>query len=270
MTLPAFAHARATTVDEALAELAGGAVPYHGGTELLAVLRLGLARPERLVDLKPVAELRGVRRDGDLLQIGAGTTHKELGADPLVRADAPLLGEVADLVGNVRVRASGTVGGNLCFAEPKSDVATALLALAATVTLRSPAGQRELPLDEFLLGAYETALEPGELLTAVSVRAGAAAAAAYCKLQTAERPTVGVAAAAPGTASTRYRVVVGAVGELPVVIERDELAGFDARAIAAEVDVIPDLAGEEDYKRHVTAVYVGRALAALRAREAAA
>lgn len=267
--LPPFEHTRAGSIDEALALLDGDALAYHGGTELLAVMRLGLLRPARLVDLKRVEELRGVRLEGDDLVVGAGATHRQVAADALVRAHAPLLAEVAELVGNARVRATGTVGGNLCFAEPKSDLATALVALGATVTLRSAAAERTLPLSDFLLGAYATDLAPDELLTTVSVRAGAARAHAYRKLQTMERPTVGVAAVAPGAAVARYRVVVGAVGEVPAVAEAEGLDDFDPAAIAGDLDVIADLAGAEDYKRHVSAVYIGRVLHDLRAREAA-
>ena len=249
--------------------LDGDALAYHGGTELLAVMRLGLLRPARLVDLKRVEGLAGVRRVGADVVIGAGTTHLQVGADSTIRAHAPLLAEVADLVGNVRVRASGTIGGNLCFAEPKSDVTTALMALGANVTLRTADAERTLTLGDFLLGGYMTDLQPGELLTEITVPADAAGAYAYRKMQTAERPTVGVAATAPGARGTRYRVVVGAVGEVPSVHEADNRDDFDPAAIAEQVDVIPDLAGAEDYKRHVTGVYIERTLADLAAREAA-
>lgn len=263
MLLPGFTHARPRTLEEALALLDDESMPYHGGTELLAVMRMGLVRPGRLVDLKSVDELHGVTRTGDDIVIGAGSTHRDLATDPTIQAAAPLLAEVAPQIGNVRVRASGTVGGNLCFAEPRSDLATALLALQAEVVLRSRDGERRLLLEDFLLGAYLTDLQPGELLTAVRLRTNAAARAAYARLQTAERPTVGVAVAAPGAALRRYRAVVGAVGEMPAVVEADNPEEFDVGAVAAAVDVIPDLTGSAEYKRHVTAVYLRRALDAL-------
>lgn len=266
--LPAFEHVRPRTLEEALAALDGDALPYHGGTELFAVMRLGLVRPPRLVDLKGVAELRGIRRVGHDVVIGAGTTHREVATDDTVRRDAPLLREVSQLVGNVRVRSTGTVGGNLCFAEPKSDLATALIALGADLVLRLHDGERTVALSEFLLGPYVADLQPGELLTAVRVPAGAASRCAYRKLQTAEWPTVGVAAVAPGVTVPRYRVVVGAVAEVPAVVEADALDDFDPAAIAEDLDVIADLSGAEDYKRHVTAVTVARTLADLAAREA--
>lgn len=264
--LPVFEHARPTTVEEALELLDDGSLPYHGGTELLAVMRIGLLRPNRLVDLKRIEELAEIGFDESTLSIGGGATHRQVGADPLVGQHAPLVRDVVRVVGNVRVRASGTVAGNLCFAEPKSDLATALLALYASVTLRSAAGERQSPLDEFLVGAYATDLQPGELLTRVSVPVGQVSHATYRKFQTAERPTVGVAIVRRDSAPV-CRVVVGAVGERPEIFDHTTVRSVDPRAIADAVDVIPDLAGGEDYKRHVTAVTVARALDDLHAKE---
>lgn len=259
--LPDFHHVRPTTVDEALGLLDDPeALPYHGGTELLVVMRIGLVRPGRLVDLKRVDELAAVTVEGDHLVVGGGATHRQVAADPLVRHHAPLLADVVQRVGNVRVRASGTIAGNLCFAEPKSDLATALLALDADVVLRSPAGTRTLPVDAFLLGAYVTDLRPGELMTAVRVRADYSQRAVYRKYTTEERPTVGVAVVISGLSDPPCRVAVGAVGERPRLFTAPDPGQIDPVAIAAGLDVIPDLGGAEDYKRHVTAVTIARAM----------
>lgn len=259
--LPDFEHVRPTTMDEALGLLEDAdALPYHGGTELLAVMRIGLLRPRRLVDLKRVAELAEITLDGDDVVVGGGATHRQVAADPVVGRRAPLLADVVRRVGNVRVRASGTVAGNLCFAEPKSDLATALLALDARVVLRSPVGERTMPVDEFLLGAYMTELQPGELLTQVRLRADYAQASVYRKYQTEERPSVGVAVVLSDLADPRCRVAVGAVGERPGLFTAPGLGDVDPRVIAEHLDVIPDLGGAEDYKRHVTAVTIARAL----------
>lgn len=267
--LPSFEHVRPSDLDEALSMLEGDALPYHGGTELLAVMRIGLVRPGRLVDLKRVPELARLERAGGRLVIGGGVTHRQVAGSTEVRASAPLLAEVAEVVGNVRVRASGTVGGNLCFAEPKSDLATTLLALDADVTLRSRTGTRTLPLDEFLLGAYVVDLEPGELLTAVSVPVGLADEYAYRKFQTAERPTVGVAVVVSARLEPTVRIVIGAVAERPVIIPIADLDAVDPRDLAADLDVVEDLAGATDYKRHVTAVTVQRAIEDLRREDVA-
>lgn len=266
--LPEFQHARPTTIDEAVELLDEGSMPYHGGTELLAVMRIGLLRPGRLVDLKHVEDLAGITYEDGVLSIGGGVTHRQLGLDSLVAEHAPLLRAVARVVGNVRVRASGTVGGNLCFAEPKSDLATVLIALDGRVVLRSVDGQRSVSVDEFLLGAYVSDRAPGELLIHTDVAVQRVRQAVYRKFQTAERPTVGVAIALRAD-EPKCRVVVGAVGERPEIFDVASVADVDPRGIADTVDVVPDLAGAEDYKRHVTAVTVMRALEDLRTGNAA-
>lgn len=263
--LPDFDHVRPTTVDEALGQLEEpDALPYHGGTELLAVMRIGLLRPQRLVDLKRVGELAAISVDDDHVVVGGGATHRQVAANDLVRQHAPLLADVVQRVGNVRVRASGTVAGNLCFAEPKSDLATALLALDAHVVLRSRSGERTMPVDDFLLGAYMTDLQPGELLTQVRLRVDYARQAVYRKYQTEERPSVGVAVVVSDLAQPPCRVVVGAVGERPTLFTAQDPGGVDPQALAGQLDVTPDLGGAEDYKRHVTAVTIERAIDDLR------
>lgn len=260
--LPEFTLQHPGSLSEALDLVAAGGVPYCGGTELLAVMRMGLLRPPELVDLKWVPGLDEIGlRDGHL-RIGATATHRDIGRSQLVRAHAPLLADVVRAVGNVRVRASGTVAGNLCFSEPKSDVATVLIALDASVVLRSASGSRTLSVDDFVVGAYATRLEEGELLTEVRVPSGAQDGR-YLKYQTAERPTVGVALVRRPGPPGGYRLVVGAVAERPVSLDMPELAAIDPAEVAVGVEVIPDVAGAEDYKRHVTAVYVRRALTAM-------
>ena len=151
MTIPAFDYQLAAGLEEALQALAEGATPIHGGTELLPAMELGLLAPERVVSLRAIPELRRCERDGDLLVLGAGLTHDDVATSPLVADHAPVLAEVANDVGNIRVRCTGTLGGNLAFAEPRSDVATVLLALGAGVRLAGVDGEREVPMREFVL-----------------------------------------------------------------------------------------------------------------------
>jgi aerobic carbon-monoxide dehydrogenase medium subunit len=261
--LPPFRLARPGTLDEAFEAISEDCVPYCGGTELLLAMRAGLHRPDVLVDIKRLPELTGIRMEGDRLVIGAAERHMDVAADPLVRQHLPMLSAVETAVGNARVRAQGSVGGNLCFAEPKSDVGTALMALQAVVTLASARGRREVPVEEFIAGPYYADKEPDELLVDVRVPVGGPEVrATYVKFQTMERPTLGVALAhAPE--GGECRLVVGAVGEVPTVWTFGAPDEIDADQIAAEVDPTPDLTGSERYKRHVTGVYVRRALAAL-------
>jgi carbon-monoxide dehydrogenase medium subunit len=261
--LPPFRLARPGTLDEALEALGEDEVPYCGGTELLLAMRAGLHRPDALVDVKRLPELAGIRLDGDHLVIGATERHMDVAAHPLVRQHVPMLSAVEQAVGNARVRAQGSVGGNLCFAEPKSDVGTALIALQAVVTLVSLRGRREVPVREFIAGPYFADREPDELLVDVRIPVGGPAVrATYVKYQIMERPTIGVALAHAPEADD-CRLVVGAVGEVPTAWSFATPGEIDAEAIAAEVDPTPDLTGSERYKRHITAVYVRRALDAL-------
>lgn len=263
MMLPPFSLTRAATLSEAIDAIGDDRVPYCGGTELLLAMRAGLTRPDTLVDVKRVAELNGIVVDGDNLMIGARETHMDVAANPLVLRHLPMLVAVERNVGNARVRAQGSIGGNLCFAEPKSDVGTALTALGASVVLESPRGRRETTVEEFLVGPYYAEKEPDELLLHVRVPLPAKGfRATYVKYQTMERPTVGIALTHDAKAG-ESRLVIGAVGETNMVWTFSSPEEIDSAAVAEQIDPTPDLAGSERYKRHITKVYVDRAVQAL-------
>jgi carbon-monoxide dehydrogenase medium subunit len=277
---------RPETAEEAcalLARLGEDAVPYAGGTELLLLMKLGLVRPPHLVDVKRIPELGGLA-DGGRITIGATVTHRALERSALVRARCPLVASVARHVANVRVRNVGTVGGNLAFADPHSDLATLFLALDARVELVSPRGRRELALDDFVRGPWETARRPDELLACVKLAPWPSSAAAYVKFGVHERPTLGIAVAlgADGRESARIhdaRIAVGCVGPRPARMAEaearlrgvtadqiDDVIGAVGEAAAAGVDPADDLHGSADYKREMVAVFVRRALRAAAAR----
>lgn len=263
--LPSFSYLRPTTLRELLEMVTEECVPYCGGTELLLAMKVGLQRPATLVDLKHVAELGGMRVESDSLVIGATTTHHDAANHPLIRERVPMLADMESRIGNARVRAQGSIGGNLCFAEPKSDVTTALVALNATVTLARVGGTtRTVSVDDFLVGAYEADRAPEDVLVDVRLPLREGQRAVYRKYQTRERPTVGVAIVAD---SEGCRVVVGAVGERPLMWTFDRVADINAADIAAGVDPTPELTGSEPYLRHVTQVFVGRAIHDLRQME---
>src|SRR5437763_7352683 len=173
MTLAPFALHRPRSVPEAeelLARYGDDAALYCGGTELLLVMKLGLASYPNLVDLKGIPELHVLEEREGELRVGAAVTHHQLECSPLVRRLVPPLAEMERRVANVRVRSVGTLGGNLCFSDPHSDPATFLLALDAEVECRKGGGKpRRLPIGEFVLGPHRTALEEGELLLSVRV-----------------------------------------------------------------------------------------------------
>jgi aerobic carbon-monoxide dehydrogenase medium subunit len=280
---------RPETAEEAcalLARLGEDAVPYAGGTELLLLMKLGLLRPPHLVDVKRIRELSGLA-DGGRLTIGATVTHRSLERSPLVRARCPLVASVARHVANVRVRNVGTIGGNLAFADPHSDLATLFLALDAHVALVAPGGRRELSLGDFVRGPWETARRPDELLTGVRLAPWPSRATAYVKFGVHERPTLGIAVAlglngGDGREGARIqdaRIAVGCVGPRPArmftaesrlrgvsVDQIDDVVGPVGAAAAAGVDPADDLHGSADYKREMVAVFVRRALRVAAAR----
>jgi aerobic carbon-monoxide dehydrogenase medium subunit len=282
---------RPETAEEAcalLARLGEDAVPYAGGTELLLLMKLGLVRPPHLVDVKRIPELSGLV-DGGRITIGATVTHRALERSAVVRARCPLVASVARHVANVRVRNVGTVGGNLAFADPHSDLATLFLTLDARVELVAPGGRRELALDDFVRGPWETARRPDELLARVTLAPWPSRAAAYVKFGVYERPTLGIAVAlglngGDGREGARIqdaRVAVGCVGPRPArmaaaearlrgvaLAHVDDVVGAVGDAAAAGVDPADDLHGSADYKREMVAFFVRRALrvAAARAR----
>lgn len=264
MNLPEFDLVRPDDLAHAAALVADEAVPYCGGTELLAAMGMGLLRPERLVTLRLLPQLSTVSVNRDRLRIGATVTHRDVSRLAAVTAGAPLLARVARRIGNVRVRATGTIGGNLAFGEPRSDVSTALGALDATVVAFGAAGgERRVPIREFVRGAFETALLPGELVVAVEVAVGGADVAIYRKVVFSERPVVAVAVARDA-GSRAWRLVVGAVGDRPFHVELGDLSDADPAGIAGEIEMSTDLSGSESYKRHLTETTVRRAVGAAR------
>jgi carbon-monoxide dehydrogenase medium subunit len=240
-------------------------------------MKLGVLRYDHLVDVKRIPELRGIERADGAIRIGAAATHREVETSPAVAAGAPALAALTRDVANVRVRAAGTLAGNLAFAEPHADPPALLVALGARVELAGPAGRRELAVEDFVAGAYETELADDELITAILVPVTPAGrCAAYRKFQVLERPTVGVAAVGAvedGAWAGGPTVVVGAVDERPVRVPADGLSGaacddplaLEAVEAAAReaVEPVDDLSGGAEYKRHLTGVIVRRTLAAL-------
>ncbi len=258
---------RPASLDEAVqlrSELGDGAALYAGGTELLLALKMGVLEYEHLIDVKRIPGLNAIEVQGAALRIGATATHRDIETSPLVAEHVPALSKLARHVANVRVRAAGTLAGNLAFGEPHADPAALLVALGATVELLSSGGRRSLPVEQFAVGAYETELGEDELIEAVVVPLPTAQTrATYLKFQVLERPTVGVAAVArDGDAPT---VVVGAVDEKPVRIEASDGVEDYVNAARDAVDPVDDLSGSAEYKRHLTGVIVRRALEALAA-----
>ncbi len=258
--LPELGLVRSDDLDGVLAAVDYDHAPYAGGTELVPAMGLGLRRPAAVVDLKRVEALRGIDVDAGAatVTIGAAVTHRRLSDHPAVREHLPTLAAAASRVGNARVRSTGTVGGNLCFAEPRSDLGCVLVALGATAEVRSARVTRTLSIDELIVGAFETSLEPDEILTTIAVPFEPPGMS-YWKLQSYERPTLGVALV---VSESRWEVTVGAATERPT---RAVLAAGDTAGLAAFVDGLElsdDMTGPPEYKRSVLRSHLGRNLGA--------
>ena len=249
---------------------------YAGGTELLLAMRHDLLRYEHLIDIKAVAGLDGIERRDSHLHIGAGATHRTIERSAVVRELLPAMAEMEANVANVRVRATGTLGGNLCFAEPHSDPATLLLALGGTARAQGKSGERTLSMDELLAGAYENSLTQDEVLTGVDVPLPAPSQrTAYLKFQVHERPLLGLALvlelSEDGSEIRQARCAVGCVSPTPCRSEAAEslIAGpadsveqrlqQAANALADEAALTDDREGSAEYKRHLIGVLMRRA-----------
>jgi carbon-monoxide dehydrogenase medium subunit len=168
----AFDYTAPSTVDEAVRALADAgedAKVLGGGQSLLPVLRMRLAAPTTVIDLGKIAELRGVREDGDALVIGAMTTHYDVQRDPLVQTHAALLAAATDTVADPQIRHRGTFGGALAHADPAGDLLAPALALDAEMVLAGPAGRRTVAAADFFVDLFTTALAADEILVEVRV-----------------------------------------------------------------------------------------------------
>lgn len=254
---------RPRSLDEALRLRAAhpDARPIQGGTDVMVELTFGHLRPEALLDLSEVAELRGVAEEGGSLRLGAGLTYTEAMRGPLATR-LPALAEAARTVGSPQIRNRGTIGGNLGTASPAGDALPPLLAERAEVELASVRGVRALPLEEFLLGVKRTALAPDELVTAVLVRPSGGAQTfakvgprnamviAICSLAVVVDTEAGEVRAAFGSAATTVRGVTVPLAEAAELPDR----------VAEAASPIDDVRATAAYRRHALRVLATRTL----------
>jgi CO/xanthine dehydrogenase FAD-binding subunit/aerobic-type carbon monoxide dehydrogenase small subunit (CoxS/CutS family) len=277
--LPKFKLLRPTTVAEASAELkrlGDGAKLYAGGAELALLMRNGLVDPEYLIDIKGIGDLNSIYKENGSITIGACVTHHRIERAALVREYFPAFAYAESQVANVRVRAQGTLGGNLCFNDPHSDPGTALLIYDAKATVTNGNSPRRIALEDFLGDMYATALEPDELLVNVELtRLPDDWSSAYLRVHRYQRPTLGVAAAAKFNRGQieACRLAVGCVSPKPMRLRdlESDLTGADiasARRLIQDrknylIDIlqpVDDLLGSAAYKLYMAQVLLGRAL----------
>ena len=275
----AFDYQRPTSVDEAVAALAqhgDEAKVLAGGQSLIPLLRLRLAYPETVVDVGRVAEMAGVREDGDHLVIGATTTHHDVIHDPLVREHCGLIAEATETVADPAVRHRGTFGGALAHADPAGDLPAVATALDAQFVVAGRSGRRTVPASEFFVDYLQTALAPDELLVEVRVpKLGAGWGYRYEKFHRVAQSWAIVGGAAAVRRSNgsiaEARVGLTNLGPTPVRAAAVEQAltgaGEDAIRAATEraadgTSPPSDLNGKADYRAHLARVLTRRALTA--------
>lgn len=278
----AFDYQAPRTVDEVLAllrEHGDEARVIAGGTALVTMMRQRLVRPGYLVSLRDVEGIGGIEATKGEIRLGALTTHREVEVSPLVKERSSVLAETFRRVATVRIRHMATVGGSLAHADPNQDPPVTLMALDAKVEVRRAGGRREVPVSAFFRDYYETVLEPGEIVTSVSVPPlPAASGAAYVKFlprSAEDYATVAVAATvtleANGERCRSARIALGSVAPTPLRARAAEglLTGVQleervlraaGEAAKGEVNPLTDHRGSAAYKRDMTAVIVGRAL----------
>lgn len=275
-----FTYQAPATIEEAVRFLAGTteAKVIAGGHSLLPLMKLGLAQPDTLIDLRRIATLGEIRTESDgTIAIGALTTHRTVSHDEAVRTKLAALAEAASMVGDLQVRGRGTIGGSLAHADPAADEPAPTLAFDAIIRTVGPQGRRDIPARDYFKGSFETALAANEIVTEIRFpappgRTGSAYAkfahpasrfavtgvAAVVTLKadgTVERAGIGVtgAAAAAYRAAAAERALTGTKGDAKAIAE--------AAAKAADgITALSDLVASAEYRKHLVSVYTKRAL----------
>jgi aerobic carbon-monoxide dehydrogenase medium subunit len=253
-----------------------------GGTALLIMMRLRVLNPRVIVSLAKLPEFEAIRFDAKTgLTIGAGARHRDIELDPAVREHYPLLHETFTKVAQPRIRNMATLGGNLCQGDPLTDPGASLIALDASVVLKSSGGERTIPLDEFFVDYYQTAAEPGEIMTEIRVPPPEKnlrwAHIKFLPRSQEDFATVGVALALKATTGRCDDVRLALNSVAPTILRAkkaeailrgqritDALVADAAAAAADECDPIDDNRGSAEYKREMVQVLVRRAAAQAR------
>jgi len=246
-----------------------------GGQSLLVLMRQGLVAPPYMVDIKGIAELSYIRDEKDGLKIGATTTHRAIEKSAVIKKKYPVLAKMETRLASIQTRNWGTIGGNICHADPAGDPLPVLIALDATLTMTGSKGRRSMPAEDFCLDYFETALKPGELLTEIALPiVPANTGTAYYKFNVIETDLATVSVAATVTLGTGdscqdIRIALGASAPTPIRPKKteailkgkkitDALLAKAGEAAAAEAEPISDIYASEEYRRELIKVLVPR------------
>ncbi len=263
---------------EALRHYGESARVIAGGTALTLLMRQGLYHPQALINLNTIPTLTGIKsNESGSWSIGALSLHRDIEHDTQLRGQYPALVEMAHYVANPQVRNMGTIGGNLCHADPASDPPTALIAAGAEAVVQGHSGERFLPVESLCRGYYENSLAPDEILTSIRLPTPASRSGmAYLRYTTTtleDRPfvcvSVGLALAEDGKTCVDARVGVGAVSPSPVRASRveevlkgqevsEELLREAAEYVVDGVEPIDDVRGPASYRLEMAKVFFRR------------
>lgn len=279
MQTPApFEYERATSVDGAIASLqrlGSDARIIAGGHSLLPMMKLRLAQPEYLIDINDLAELAFIDEQPDEIRIGALTRHVELLKSEVLTRHFPLFADAEQVIADPVVRNRGTIGGSLCQADAAEDLSAVCSAVKAKVVIRGGDGERVVPIDEFHVGPYMTAVGEGEMLTEVRIPLRSGGGSAHEKVERRAGDWAIAAASAAvwidGGKLADVGLALSAVGPTTVHVTRaeellrgaapsDELFAQAAEIASADCTPTADGRGPVDYKRHLAGVLTARAL----------
>jgi CO/xanthine dehydrogenase FAD-binding subunit len=275
-----FEYFQPRSVDEALALLAehgGDAKPLAGGQSLIPAMNFRLATPSVLIDLNALEDLAYIN-DGDSLRLGGMTRQRAVERSGVVAKKAPLLAETMPFIAHAAIRTRGTVGGSLAHADPAAELPAVMLALNARLTAQSRTGSRSIPADDFFVGLFATALQPGELLTAIEIP-NTAPRTGYAFQEVSRRhgdfALVGVAATVtldPNGRCTDARIALLSVGDRPMLaghaaaVLKGQAPSTDVIAAAAhaaahqDIDPPGDIHASATYRRQLANVLTRRVL----------
>ncbi len=244
-----------------LAEHGEDAKLLAGGHSLLPMMKVRLAQPAVLIDIARVAQLSGVRVDGDEVVIGATTRHADLVSSEVLAAQVPILAYAAAQVGDPQIRHRGTIGGSVAHADPSADLPMTLLALGATIEITGPAGTRAVGIDDFFVGPFESVLQPDEVLSAIRVPRGGATWG-YQKFVRRANDWAIVGVAACGD-----RVALASMGGTPLRAHATEDALRSGASVAEAAQLAAegtspgsDFHADTDFRKHLARVLTKRAL----------
>jgi len=276
-----FDYVRANTLDEALSLLSQNeeAKVLAGGHSLIPAMKLRLAQPSLLVDISRIPDLSYIREENDQIRIGAMTTHYQIESSDLLKSICPLLPDCASHIGDMQVRNKGTIGGSVAHADPAGDWPAAIIALNAEMVATSKNGDRTIKADDFFVDMLTTALEPGEILREIRIRkTNGRTGHAYVKMPhpASGFAVVGVAAnlsfnggseckaasiGITGVSSKAYRAAAVESALTCAIVDDGTILSAASHATDG-VDLNGDVFASDEYRKHLAAVYVRRAISA--------